>query len=147
MNIYCTQLYKNSAGWTVASPVRVNNDPLISGNQPDQFIPAAAVDARGRIHVIFYDNRNYCTGGCGNTVMFDEYYAISIDHGATFANYNLRTGSDPAQVATQQGFAPHEYNGIDVSNNSETAEIWMSYQGTVIGLPGVIYGSHVSVTF
>jgi hypothetical protein len=149
MNIYCVRLDRNSDGWWTASgAVRVNNDSVLPGDRPDQVIPAATVDARGRVHVIFYDNRGSCPGTACTTppYSFDQYYAISADHGLTFANYSLTLSGQNAAIYQTSSWDPKEYNGIALYNTSEAAEIWTSYYGKN-GSTTVVLGSHLTVSF
>ena len=60
--------------------------------EKDQFLPSVTVDDQGRIHVIFYDDRNYeQTHNNPPTLLpkFDVYYAVSTNQGATFTNFEL----------------------------------------------------------
>ena len=59
--------------------------------EKDQFLPSVTVDDQGRIHVIFYDDRNYEQTHDPPTLQpkFDVYYAVSTNQGATFTNFEL----------------------------------------------------------
>jgi hypothetical protein len=152
MNIYCVRLDNDGLGnWSSGVAQRVNNDAPPDGTQPDQFIPAAAVDTQGRVHVIFYDNREVCPGTCGtSTVQYDEYYALSTDHGASFTNYSLRIPAlDPHAVsftAPSNLWYPREYNGITAVDTPGQTKIWIAYAGkNETNITQVIYGNTVTI--
>ena len=134
MNVYCVRLDNHGSGaWTAEPAVRVNDDAVVMAPFPDQFTPSAVVDTLGRVHVIFYDNRLACTGSC-DSIMYDEFYAVSRDHGATFANYNLRDAATQPTFPVNcigGGFDPHEYNGIAFYDTPTATELWMTYQGVI----------------
>ena len=77
---------------TFGAPVKVNDDPTCATH----FRPSLAVDAAGRVHVTYLDNR----GGEGNAI-----YAVSTDKGATFTNSRLSDQSFPFTI----GRAPLEH--------------------------------------
>jgi hypothetical protein len=76
-------------GKTWTTPVRVNNDPIHSGD--DQFFQWMAVDpVSGAVNLIFYDRR----GGNQDTTVT---LARSTDGGKTFTNYSWDTEAFDAQ--------------------------------------------------
>jgi hypothetical protein len=148
MNIYCVRLDNDGLGnWSQGTAQRVNNDPPDppgTGTRPDQFIPAAAVDTQGRVHIVFYDNRAYCPGVlCVSTnIWFDAYYAISTDHGASFENYSLRMPNS-VSPAVSSSWYPREYNGITAVDTPGQTEVWIAYAGK--DQTQVIYGNKVTI--
>ncbi len=100
LDIFCISFYTDGNYLTYSNPIRINDDALYNGI--DQFMPAAAVDELGTIHVIFFDRRNDA-----NNLLYDLYYTSSSDLGYTWTP-NVRitnVSSDPSQpgVAGQIG--------------------------------------------
>lgn len=143
----------NTDLWTKSSPVRVNDNPIDDGT--DQFCPAAITDAKGRVHVIFYDGRAYsgaspdaCDPMAGPISRYDVYYALSVDGGATFANYQVPTITEEPVICGSlvgDNKFPGEYCGIDVSGD----RVWLAFAGTCQNDPGdqktVIWGTTVDL--
>jgi len=117
MNVYVQRLDKHATGWCLGTKVQVNDDTTIF--ESDQFLPAITVDEEGRVHVIFYDDRNYTDGASdiqpdnSANPKFDVYYAYSTNQGAAWENAELL--ALPAEPALDQGLQnqdPREYIGI-----------------------------------
>jgi len=115
--------------WVVGPRVLVN-DKLIN-DETDRFLPAVTVDNQGRIHIIFYDDRNYDQLDYPLTIgypKFDIYYALSCDNGNSFINYKL--GFPGVDDIDFNYFQPEhrigEYIGITYYNDN----VWTSYVGT-----------------
>jgi hypothetical protein len=170
--------------WNVLSTVRVpgcvlpagcsactyvNGDPCAhpdapqgsSQLYPDQFCPSIAVDRFGRVHLIYYSNQTTC-GISALTHVYDAYYALSTDQGASFTSYNLRTCSqrpaldytfatlDPAEMSV--AYSPREYIGIALDEtDDEVTYVAVSYSGTAYGANTTadrtaIYGQMIKVS-
>ena len=145
INIYLVRIdYSEQAhAWTSQPAVRVNTDPVVASPRPDQFTPAMAIDGRGRIHVTFYDNRAWYPNYPASAA-YDMYYALSVDHGLTFTNWNM--WSTPA-VSGSSVFAPGEYNGIAIVDSPTAAQVWTSYTGNdQLGSTG-IFGTKILVSY
>lgn len=120
-------------------PIRVNepNDP---DSEADQFLPNVEVDPRGRVHVVFYDNRDHLTEpNDPNEPKFDVYHALvtfndpndpsdytivehRLDPPGTYEpalDLNLSTGWD--------WYFPGEYVGIKRGCGHE---VWTTFPGT-----------------
>ncbi len=128
VNVYLRVLTR-SGSWTAGPRIRVNNDVDPSGAY-DQFMPSVTVDIEGRIHVMFYDDRNYTQqdNQTNPPPKFDVFYAWSPDQATTWFNEEL-FANDPAEPALDWALAntrPHEYNGIAWYGNS----VWTTYTGT-----------------
>jgi len=147
VNVYIKKITRQGPGcWIAGKPVMVN-DP-VTGHEADQFLPAVAVDDRGWIHVVFYDDRNYRQEDrqTDPPPRFDAYYAISRDQGKTFTNYNLNGSFDhPALDFRLTEKRPGEYIGIACHGNV----VWASYVGTSLSdgtnEKSVIYASRIVV--
>jgi hypothetical protein len=150
VDIYVVRLdYSDvSHAWSATTRVRVNTDPVLQqATQPVQFTPAMAIDGRGRIHVIFYDNRACCPNPCSPPTTYRVYYALSTDHGASFSNQDVASLSLPAITVTSGGFSTGEYSGITIVNTPTEAKIWTSYTGYLSATSSLIYGTEISVSY
>jgi hypothetical protein len=117
--------------------IRVNQD-----NNPervsDQFTPTLTVDALGRIHVIFYDDRNYEQVDGDEDAKFDVYYAMLEEYDAQNPHWtevllppNTGDPGDPdpwAFDSTRFLDGPREYQGICYDQYRDW--IWTAYTGT-----------------
>jgi hypothetical protein len=102
-------------GATWGARRRVNDDPV--GNGKQQIWPWIAVDDRGVVTVVYFDNRN--TGNCEIT---DTYAAYSWDGGLTFTNVLLTTAQSPKNIPNGQ-VRFGDYIGID-SWGGHTVPVW-----------------------
>ncbi|MGI8586155.1 MAG: Kelch repeat-containing protein [Chloroflexia bacterium] len=93
-------------GTTWGAPQRVNDDPV--GNGKDQFFPWIATSPDGRVHIGWFDRRED-----PNDANYKEYYADSLDHGASFEP-NVAVSSAPSIPGTS-GFIG-DYSGIAAVN-------------------------------
>ncbi len=76
-------------GSPLASPIRVNQDPV--GNGKDQFQPQIAVTALGQVNISYFDRRND-----PNDFFIDTYLSRSNDGGATWTDMRVTQAmSDP----------------------------------------------------
>ena len=138
LDVFCATLTRSNTGWSLAEPVRVNDDPVevLPPDDKDQLLPAAAVDSEGRLHIVYYDDRNYYQpdGDSADGIKFDAFYAVSLDGGATFTNIELGTiKKEPALQCemTTYGISsihatPGEYPGIACEGNT----VWIAFSGT-----------------
>lgn len=127
VDVWCARLDRapSTGAWSITQNVRVNDDPLVPGDDRDQFQPAAIVDGQGRVHVVFYDDRRYTQADSDPTLTakFDAYYAYSLDGGSTFANVRInRIINEPVMDFAILGeslpqLQPGEYPGIAVKND------------------------------
>ena len=138
LDVFCATLTRSNTGWSLGEPVRVNDDPVevLPPDDKDQLLPAAAVDSEGRLHIVYYDDRNYYQpdGDSAAGIKFDAFYAVSLDGGATFTNIELGTiKKEPALQCemTTYGISsihatPGEYPGIVCEGNT----VWIAFSGT-----------------
>ena len=131
LDVLCVRLdhIGGMAGWSVGTPVRVNDDVNDPDVHTDQILPDLAVDDAGRVHVVFYDDRNYDQLDTETEAKYDVYYAYSLDAGQTFTNVKLV--ANPDQTALDHSLVvdskvPLEYPGIATFAN----EVWVSFAGT-----------------
>ena len=114
VDIFCVRLNWTGNGWLQSRPVRVNCDDATVA-ESDQFLPAAAVDAAGRLHVAFYDDRRFDQPDTQTNARFDVYYAVSTDRGASFRDWRLKGSPDEPALDFNLNTAnqvPGEYPGI-----------------------------------
>jgi hypothetical protein len=105
----------SDGGATWSGRHRVNDDP--AGNGKMQLWPWIAVDDRGVVTIVYYDNRN--SVDCEIT---DTYAAYSWDGGLTFTNVLLTTAQSPKnQPNGNVRFG--DYIGID-SWGGHTVPVW-----------------------
>jgi hypothetical protein len=135
LDIFCVRIERSAGTWTAGAPVRVNDDVNPLGEHSDQILPDLAVDAAGRLHVVFYDDRNYAQQDTWQDAKYDVYYAYSLDAGQTFTNIKLAAdpnSPNPNQPALDHSLTsvadvvPKEYPGISTFGN----EVWISFAGT-----------------
>ena len=120
--------------WYVSDRILVADD-----SDSDQFLPVIRVDATGRVHVAYYDDRNYRPNQNDNTfnAKFDLYYAWSSPGGQEFLDplHVLELCDDPPLCASSLPavdyadglpFTIRDYLGIAVGPD----RIWTSFMGT-----------------
>lgn len=120
-------------GVSWSAPVTVND--VAKG---DQFVPWIDVDAKGGVHVAWYDRRN-----SPNNQLLDVYYGYSDDGGQTFhRNVRITEGLFDGDLGHHQTGAPFigDYIGLDTSKESVTL-FWSDTRHT--GEPGRPAGSDV----
>jgi hypothetical protein len=79
-DILITRSIDGGATW-LENPIKVNQnkEPLPSGRGTDQFLPAIAVDKKGRLGACFYDRR-----ADANNFLMQRYCAYSVDFGSSW---------------------------------------------------------------
>lgn len=152
VNVYLHKLTYANGGWTAGPRIQVN-DPYATEHESDQFMPSVTVDDNGRIHIIFYDDRNYTDDPNDpendqqpdDTYLpkFDAFYAYSTNQGQTWVNEKLWFDPpEPALDFTQRIVNPKEYIGICWYDDL----VWTAYTGTYSADPynkGVIWSSRI----
>lgn len=157
IDVFLNRLTKTPHGWIKGSRIRVNQD-VVDPNDPDdkdQFHPSVTVDDNARIHVTFYDDRDYDQAdGCEDPQdpntwpTFDVYYAIGTwDQGQLdWEEYELC--EDPndcsgSEAAVDFSIGPDhyevgEYVGVAWRNvDANTTEVWTSFAGTLASDPTI----------
>lgn len=149
MNVYCSRFERtyqdpanpNNDQWTVDRAL-VSDAVDVTGTHSDQFLPMAAIDRFGRIHVAFYDNRaTECQALPCNA--YGVYYTYSGDSGASFVDNRRLSpcagGYDLEFSTFETGLAaisPREYNGIELDEyDPDLTTVWLSYMGSSGGCP------------
>jgi len=135
--------------WSLGPRLQVNDDN-VAGEQ-DQVLPAITVDGGGRIHIIWYDDRNYVQDDGAPDPKYDVFHAVSVNGGASFIPPNLELIANPYETAvdftlnTSLDFLG-DYIGISASGNVA----WGVYAGTLAnepqGDPSVISANRITVT-
>ncbi len=100
-----------------SSPVRVNQDPLHSGK--DQWFPAVALAADGRVDVMFCDRREDPFDRFANV-----YLARSHDHGATWTEVKVSSVPSNMNWAFENGEFMGDYNTIAVAPDGSSYPFW-----------------------
>jgi hypothetical protein len=153
VDVMCARADRNPATgtWVLTQHVRVNDDTPGSDDK-DQFCPAAVVDDQGRVHVVFYDDRNYDQSDGEAQALFDAYYAYSTDGGTTFTNIRLTPAPyEPALdyhlINDPHGnsIVPGEYPGIAYWGGTVLVTLAGTWSSSPVPNKGVIWGA--SITF
>jgi hypothetical protein len=84
VDLYLTKSTDRGTTWSVPAVINGDSDPAA-----DQFFPWIEVDAKGRLHLVFYDTRNTQQGDDAPEARIDAYYAVSADGGATWSEHRL----------------------------------------------------------
>jgi BNR repeat-like domain len=102
-------------GETWSTPVKANDTP--TGAQ-DAFTPAIAVDARGRVGILYYDLRDDVSAKDGSFITA-EWLTTSSDGGRTWSvSRRLTPSFDHAAAAQAGGFFLGDYQGLDTAGTS-----------------------------
>lgn len=150
VNVYVRRVSFESGAWVMSSPVRVNDDPLppaepasVVDYHTDQFLPSIAVDADGRVHVTYYDDRRFRqadpidSSSPASPASFDWARAVSSDQGQTFTNQLVTSAANDAgtgvplpyyQYPGAKGF--REYTGLATAVIGASPVVWASAVGT-----------------
>jgi len=145
LDVYAVVLERVSGNiWQIVRRVSVIGDSP-TRFESDQFMPAVDIDSDGRIHVIFYDDRNYTDppnpsdpnavdlqpdGPSTPAPKFDVFYAYSPDAGQQWFNQELYAVPPEPAMDFSRGplgtFQFGDYIGIDVGSD----RVWTAYMGT-----------------
>lgn len=107
-------------GTTWTAPVKVNDD----SSDRHQFFPWLAIDqSTGKLHVVFYDRRNYTDN------QTDVYLATSNDGGKTWINE--RISEKPFTPVASVFFG--DYNNIS-AHNGIVRPIWARYENEKLSI-------------
>jgi hypothetical protein len=102
-------------GATWSTPVKANDTP--AGAQ-DAFMPAVAVDSKGRAGILYYDLRDDTSTKDGAFVT-TEWLTTSTDGGQTWsASRRVTPTFDAAAAAQAGGFFLGDYQGLDTAGTS-----------------------------
>lgn len=112
---------------------------IVPGDAPprtDQFLPALAVDDRGRLHLAFLDTRRTTAGDLEPAALVDAWYAVSEDGGASFRAQRLeaepvdsaKTQWSPLSATARNQFVG-DYIGLDVSAHAA----YVAFPSTIDG--------------
>ena len=102
-------------GLTWSMPVKANDTP--AGAQ-DAFTPAIAVDARGRVGVLYYDLRDDASTKDGS-FLTAEWLTTSTDGGQTWsASQRVTPTFDHAAAAPAGGYFLGDYQALDTAGRS-----------------------------
>lgn len=149
-NIYLRVITQVSGStWEVSEAIQVNQDQLpngLSNPENDQILPTVTVDAAGRLHVIWQDDRehnsNFPCGGCQSR--WDTFYARITNFSnptPTIAEYRLcdvqgNCGAADASLTwgppffVDDTFRPGEYSGLTTWTSGSTTTVWAIWAGS-----------------
>lgn len=101
--------WSDDAGRTWSTPVKANDTP--PGAQ-DAFMPAIAVDSRGRVGILYYDLRDD-TNATDAAIMTAEWFTTSTDGGRTWSpSARVTPAFDHTAAAFAGGFFLGDYQGL-----------------------------------
>jgi hypothetical protein len=109
VDAYLTKSTDQGTSWS--TPQVINGDASPAG---DQLWPWIEVDEQSRIHVLYLDSRHTVQDDNDAHGMFDAYYALSVDGGASFTEHRLTATSFDSYYAN--GFMG-DYLGLGVGGD------------------------------
>jgi hypothetical protein len=127
VDLYMTRSTDRGTTWSV--PKVINGDATPPG---DQFFPWIEVDAKGRLHVVFYDTRNTPQEDDSAEAWIDAYYTVSADGGATWSEHRLTPAPFSSISPKPPGILSQfigDYNGLAVAGD----RAWPVYMSTQNG--------------
>ena len=136
VDIYLTISTDQGSNWS--TPQVVNGDSSPAG---DQFWPWIEVDQEGRLHLLYLDTRHTVQNDGVQHGMFDAYYALSVDGGASFTEYRLTPASFDSYYAGGSGQFLGDYMGLAVGGDY----VYPCYPSTQNGNPD-IFTNVITVT-
>ncbi len=114
VDLYFSKSLDKGSTWSTPRIINGDNNP-----PGDQFFPWLEVDRAGRIHMLFYDSRHTVQNDGVINGMFDAYYTMSADGGATWSEYRLTPQSfncdNDGLNRSQQFFG--DYNGLGLGGD------------------------------
>ena len=125
VDLYLTKSTDRGTTWSV--PAVINGD---SDLPADQFFPWIEVDAKGRLHLVFYDTRNTQQGDDAPEARIDAYYAVSADGGTTWSEHRLTPTPFTTGITFPSWILPQfigDYNGLAVAGD-RVYPVYMSTQ-------------------
>lgn len=105
------------AGVSWSTPVVINGDAPFVG---DQWFPWIEVDEEGRLHATWYDSRHTDQEDSSPINIFDAYYALSTDDGATWDERRLTPNSFSSADDGFGNFFIGDYIGMSVGGSRAT---------------------------
>jgi hypothetical protein len=136
VDIYLTISTDQGSNWS--TPQVVNGDSSPAG---DQFWPWIEVDQEGRLHLLYLDTRHTVQNDGVQHGMFDAYYALSVDGGASFTEYRLTPASFDSYYAGGSSQFLGDYLGLAVGGDY----VYPCYPSTQNGNPD-IFTNVITVT-
>ncbi|MFO0837779.1 MAG: hypothetical protein U1D55_04575 [Phycisphaerae bacterium] len=147
VNVYLREitLFVEQNAAVIGPPIRVNDpDPPNAETPSDQFNPAVRVDQTGRVHVVFYDDRDWPSQRDGNSapdLKFNVFYASRAPGQTTFGPQRrlfelVDSPTDPPagnrNLLTHNGYELGEYLGLDVFRDAFTGAVtvWAGFCGS-----------------
>lgn len=114
VDVFLWVLTRVGGYWDVGAPIRVNQDnPNAGDGECDQFLANVACDSAGRIHVVFYDDREYSQDdGQPPTGFpqprFDYFHVVSPDLGTHWFESKLVWPGGPCEPTIDLNYPCNE---------------------------------------
>jgi len=115
-----------NAGQTWSNPIRVNDDITFT----DQVLPWMDVKPNGTIDIAWYDRRNDV-----NDLLWDVYFAASLDGGNTFTANTRISDVSAASPNTPSGIWMGEYLGLVTDNTNA----YISFTSSLYDINGDVF--------
>jgi hypothetical protein len=110
--------YSDNDGLSWSNGIRVNQDQINNGKI--QYLPAVEVDDQGRVHILFYDDRNTTSDSA------EVFLATSSDGGDTWIESQISGhGFKPKPIVGGASNYQGDYISL-VSSNNKLFAFWMS---------------------
>lgn len=125
VDLYLTKSVDRGTTWSAPQVINGDSDPAA-----DQFFPWIEVDAKGRLHLVFYDTRHTEQRDDASEARIDAYYAVSADGGSTWSEHRLTPQPFPTGITFPDWILPQfigDYNGLAVAGD-RVYPVYMSTQ-------------------
>ena len=143
VNVFVNTITRVGSLWYLGVPTQLPNPNPISTCDPvdpdtDQFLPMLTVDSEGRVHVLYYDDRNFCQQDTvlDDLAKFDVVYGVSCNGAQSFQTALLKpAGSHGVAYLDYEkellDWDVREYNGLAWTERlTGTIRIWSAISGT-----------------
>ena len=142
VNVFVNTITRVGGLWYFGVPTQLPNPAPLSTCDPDdpdtdQFLPMLSVDSEGRVHILYYDDRNFCQE---DTVLddfakFDVVYAVSCNGGQSFQTALMKPASAHGVAyldyeKEQPNWDVREYNGLTWTETPfGDIKVWTAFAG------------------
>lgn len=115
VDLFFTRSFDRGRSWSAPRPIP------FGGGRGDQFLPWIEVDTGGRLHLLFYDSRQFEQRDDQENGRLDVYYAFSDDRGESWTEIRLTDRSFATEDAfwtTMGGQFLGDYLGLAVTGGT-----------------------------
>ena len=149
MDVFVNTINRVGNAWFFGTPTQLPS-PTPTGCNPldedsDQIQPALSVDGDGRVHVLYYDDRDFCQPDSEKDfAKYDVVYAASCNGGQAFSVAVLKPAASNGPALLDYdlegpGWDVREYNGLAWSvSPTGTLQSWGAFTGTSLADPDVV---------